>query len=61
MERGVTGPRRVVKEMGGKMVRAEEEKWLRNANTREEWEEVLEVLASSEERDGLLPRNGPVY
>jgi molybdopterin-guanine dinucleotide biosynthesis protein A len=47
---GMSGLLRVVKEVGGQMVRPKEEEWIRGVNTKEEWEEVRGVLA---ERMGL--------
>ncbi|PGH07062.1 hypothetical protein AJ80_08075 [Polytolypa hystricis UAMH7299] len=41
---GITGPSFTVKELGGAMINAEDEKLLFNANTNEEWAKMVELL-----------------
>ncbi|KAF8857912.1 hypothetical protein BDZ45DRAFT_743918 [Acephala macrosclerotiorum] len=48
VEVGRSGLGTVVKEVGGKMVRPLREGWIKGTNTREEWEEVLEILRGDE-------------
>lgn len=45
---GILGPSSVVRQLEGKGIRPDEEKWLFNANTKEEWAVALEAMKCNE-------------
>ena len=53
--RGKLGPSNVIREMGGKMIRPEDESWIMGANTKEEWDAAMEI-ARSKKTHQLQPR-----
>ncbi len=47
---GSTGPSKVVRELRGRLVKPDVETWIKGANTKEEWADVLDLL---EVREGV--------
>lgn len=40
---GRSGPNSVIRSIGGKVIRPKDERWIRGANTREEWDMAMEI------------------
>ena len=49
VEKGKTGPSWTVREMGGKLIKPRDSRWLINTNTPEEWNAALTLLQQNED------------